>query len=618
VEAPERPATPERWGEHAPFGYLRTDADGVILDANQTLLTWIGLDRAQVVGQQRFIDLLTVGGRLLFETHYLPLLLMRDTVNGLAVDLTRAGDRPLPVLLTSTLHRDARRAPETIETFVFEATDRREYERELLRARRAAERSEQALRSLDRLEADLVGAVTVSDAADALILAGCASLQAGVAVVWFLDPDRHALRAASRSRGPWSAGLERIAPSELPLWSVVEQGKRMVIESAEQAQARWPALASWMRSSAQEHFLVVPLGDPRHVTGVVAFAGLEPFPQAGLELIDAGAGVAGQALERGHLLEAERRLRAWGDLLTGVATRVGATYDMQEIASSITDEVTRSGLVDRVWFVMADETNTPKAFTLDPLGGGPLTAREAVVTAGTSLALPLVSDGHYLGTLYLSFAGDQRFPAPDPALVGALATQCAQAFERARMHVELEALSMTDPLTGLANRRTLGRDLERALGRLARTNASLAVMLLDLDAFKAVNDRYGHRVGDDLLLRVAGQLQSVVRAPAAVARLGGDEFVVLVEDLKRVGDASSLALRIAQSIDLLVGIAGEPETRVTASIGVAIAAGPGVDADQLLLEADKAMYQAKHTMGAGPRIKVVESRSAQPVTRIAN
>jgi diguanylate cyclase (GGDEF)-like protein len=351
---------------------------------------------------------------------------------------------------------------------------------------------------------------------------------------------------------------------------------------------------------------------------VVAFGGSEPFPEAGLDLIDAGAGVAGQALERAHLLEAERRLRAWGDLLTGIATRVGATYDVQEIASAITDEITRSGLVDRVWFVKADETNTPEAFTLDPLGGVPLTAPDAVVTAGTSLALPLVSDGRPVGTLYLSFAGDQRFPAPEPALVGALATQCAQAFERARLHVELQALSMTDPLTGLANRRMLGRDLERALRRLARTNESLAVMLLDLDAFKAVNDRYGHQAGDDLLLRVARQLQSAVRAPATVARLGGDEFVVLVEDLQRVGDARSLALRIEQSIDLLVGgIAGEPETRVTASIGVAIATGAGVDADQLLLEADKAMYEAKHTMGTGPRIKVVETRSAQPVTRIA-
>lgn len=128
--------------EHAPCGYLSTTPDGTIARVNATLLSWLGHDRDELVGRRRFSDLLTPGGRIYHETHYAPLLAMQGSVREIALDLVCAGGRRLPVLVNSILVRTPAGEPHVIRTSVFDATDRREYERELLRARERAERSE--------------------------------------------------------------------------------------------------------------------------------------------------------------------------------------------------------------------------------------------------------------------------------------------------------------------------------------------------------------------------------------------------------------------------------------------------------------------------------------------
>jgi sigma-B regulation protein RsbU (phosphoserine phosphatase) len=134
--------------ENAPCGYLSTFLDGTIAKINGTLLGWLGLDRDQVVGVRRFPDLLTVGGRLYHETHLSPLLRMQGEVNGVALELVRADDRRLPVLVTSTVKTDADGRPLLIRTTVVDARDRRAYEQELLRARQEADRERDRLARL--------------------------------------------------------------------------------------------------------------------------------------------------------------------------------------------------------------------------------------------------------------------------------------------------------------------------------------------------------------------------------------------------------------------------------------------------------------------------------------
>jgi diguanylate cyclase (GGDEF)-like protein len=151
--------------------------------------------------------------------------------------------------------------------------------------------------------------------------------------------------------------------------------------------------------------------------------------------------------------------------------------------------------------------------------------------------------------------------------------------------------ALHDSLTGLPNRTLFLDRVEHAVARSRRQGTSIAVLFLDLDGFKAVNDRFGHAAGDDLLNTVAQRLVSCVREADSVARLGGDEFAVLLEDVGRPEDVEELAGRILAALRSEIVIAGH-DVVVGTSIGVAIAA-PDDDASGLLRDADMAMYRAK-------------------------
>jgi sigma-B regulation protein RsbU (phosphoserine phosphatase) len=125
--------------ETAPCGYLSTLMDGTIAKINATLLGWLRLDRDAVVGRMRFTDLLTVGGRLYHETHFAPLLRMKGEISGIALELRQPGGARVPVLVSSVVKHGSTGEPLLIRTTVFDARDRRSYEEELLRRRKAAE-----------------------------------------------------------------------------------------------------------------------------------------------------------------------------------------------------------------------------------------------------------------------------------------------------------------------------------------------------------------------------------------------------------------------------------------------------------------------------------------------
>ncbi|MFI0187009.1 PP2C family protein-serine/threonine phosphatase [Streptomyces sp. NPDC017082] len=133
--------SPEELYELAPCGYLSTMMDGTIAKINTTLLDWLGLTREDVVGKKRFADLLTVGGKLYHETHFAPLLRMQGELGGIALEMRTAGGGRLPVLVSSQVKHGSEGDPLLIRTTVFDASDRRAYEEELLRRRQDAERA---------------------------------------------------------------------------------------------------------------------------------------------------------------------------------------------------------------------------------------------------------------------------------------------------------------------------------------------------------------------------------------------------------------------------------------------------------------------------------------------
>ncbi|MEX0790885.1 MAG: SpoIIE family protein phosphatase [Actinomycetota bacterium] len=136
--------------DRAPCGYLTTAPDGTILKVNQTFLSWTGYGRDELAGLRRLTDLLTPGGRIYHETHYSPMLQMQGTVREIALEIVTAGGRRLPALMNSVLERDSAGAPVVIRTAIFDATERRSYERELLNAKERAEESERQARLLIR------------------------------------------------------------------------------------------------------------------------------------------------------------------------------------------------------------------------------------------------------------------------------------------------------------------------------------------------------------------------------------------------------------------------------------------------------------------------------------
>jgi diguanylate cyclase (GGDEF)-like protein len=163
--------------------------------------------------------------------------------------------------------------------------------------------------------------------------------------------------------------------------------------------------------------------------------------------------------------------------------------------------------------------------------------------------------------------------------------------DRKRMEEALQSVANTDPLTGLANRVALADRIRLAIARSRRNSTAFALLYLDIDRFKQVNDSLGHSAGDKLLVQFAMRLRACVRASDSVARLGGDEFIVLLEDLKDRDAALRIADKILEETRAPVRIDAR-EVAVTTSIGIAYYAGDE-SGEELLQRADAALYEAK-------------------------
>jgi diguanylate cyclase (GGDEF)-like protein/PAS domain S-box-containing protein len=164
--------------------------------------------------------------------------------------------------------------------------------------------------------------------------------------------------------------------------------------------------------------------------------------------------------------------------------------------------------------------------------------------------------------------------------------------ERKRHEIELDYLANNDPLTDLPNRNRLRLYVEQALSRAQRRGESVAMLFLDLDGFKFVNDSYGHALGDQLLKAVASRLKSAVRGDDTVARLGGDEFVILLQGLSDGERAVTLGRKLLDNLCLPIHV-GDHRLHVTGSVGISLYPADGDCFETLLKHADVAMYRAK-------------------------
>ena len=271
------------------------------------------------------------------------------------------------------------------------------------------------------------------------------------------------------------------------------------------------------------------------------------------------------------------------------------------LGQGITGDVIAKGEAE----IINDSAHDPRVVHVP---GTPADEDEAMIVA------PIRSADGVIGALNI-YRLQRGFDQEDLELVRLFTNHVAIALENATIHDQLMQAAVTDPLTGLPNRRLFAQRVEQALSRRRKSGGHVAVLFLDVDGFKLVNDSLGHDAGDAALRAVAARLRDSARSSDTVARLGGDEFGVLCEGIEAEGDAIAACRRIEHALATPVSVGGRT-VPVRASIGVALERGTDrLSAEQLLRDADTAMYLAKHTHRGRFRI-FEEAMRARQISRL--
>ncbi|HEY0534092.1 MAG TPA: SpoIIE family protein phosphatase [Actinoplanes sp.] len=564
--------------EHAPCGYLTTLPDGTIVKVNQTFLSWTGYARSELIGRRRFRDLLSSGGQMFHETHYAPLLSMQDDVHEIAFDVVCADGRELPTLVNSRLGRSESGHPRAIRTTVFNATDRRRYENELLKARRAAEESEQRVRVLQQIVADLAAAPTEAEVAEAVLRAPEPAFGAVSASIYLIDGERDEIMAVASTdltTGNWT---DMPRSSSRAVARVAERGDLHVVGSLGEAREHFPDLAETMLRSGRNTVVLLPLttgpADEQGISetlGVLAFSFTEErrLNDNELRVVRLLGQQAGQALDRARLYDESRRRE---ERITFLAETTRVLDEKHRLLPRARRLVERLVPAIADWADVRLQVNTQ---ILQEDAGGPapdgdlLADRIAAVAASGAAAfpsetdktdcvvLPLTARGRVLGTLALRPADPRRGDPTEQIFLTDLADRAGLALENARLYEQERQIART------LQRSLLASDLPCGDSRfVVETHYQAAAQDLEVggdwfDAFLITVDKLAVVVGDVVgrgieAATTMGQLRSAIRALASAsegpARLieGLDRFVERVE-------AARMATVAYAEVDLATG-----------------------------------------------------------------
>lgn len=295
-----------------------------------------------------------------------------------------------------------------------------------------------------------------------------------------------------------------------------------------------------------------------------------------------GAGAASALLARANL--------AWALLpmpVVGLATFTAAAQQ-----AAVRDRDRLAALLDLV--AGAQQAPTHEVFEAMVLAVAQRMAPRLAVTAGPAAeaprgarAFPLDKSNSHVMALIVGPETRAEMTPSDDEMLSAISSIAGAALQTRRFALE-------DALTGLANRVLLERELERAVALAGRSGLQVAVIYVDLDGFKAINDVYGHDVGDEVLRVVANRFRAIVRSVDVVGRRGGDEFVVILPAIAHVSDPDAVANKLVAVARHPVHVGGI-DAHIGASVGVAVFPADGSTGNELLAAADAAMYVAKRT-----------------------
>ena len=484
------------------------------------------------------------------------------------------------------------------------ALEREQHLNEITRAISSAQDLPTILQSVVRLAVELVGA-------------DCGSLAV-------INPDGSTLQYPSVYNLPEALCQEVERVGEGLAWQIIQTGQPLLLENYTTHPNARPG---W--SNAPVYATIgVPVAAGNHILGALGLFSGQPgkhFSRRELGLVEMVARQAAVAIENVRLFDAAQRRAREADKLRQAVSAVTSALDLDQVLESILVNLADVVPYDSsaLFLFEGDHLriragrgfpNLPELkeqiYPLDnPLLVEMNAARAPVIIHDAQydprfqrwgensyihgwMGLPLMARGELIGYMTIDHHLPGAYGAPEAALVQAFANEAAIAIENASLFKQVQHLAITDPLTAIYNRRYFFEAAHRELERARRYDLPLALILLDLDHFKNVNDTYGHLAGDAVLEETARRCQQSLREVDILARYGGEEFVILLP-ITALEGARQLAERLCEMLSQTV-VYGQVQVAVSASLGVTELSPACPDIQALIEQADQALYHTKH------------------------